>query len=73
MNSKKFSFSFDHAIALVSKDLWDDDASLDIKRREAVAGLAVIAGVCGDNRYSISEEFGGFQNTGVMAHEIAHK
>ena len=42
MNKKKFSFNFDHAAALFNKDLWDDDVSLDLKQRQAVAGLAVI-------------------------------
>ena len=44
MNSKKFDFTYDHAAALFSKDLWgESDDPLDASYQPYVAGFASVA------------------------------
>ena len=73
MNNKTFPFSYDQAAAFFNKDLWNSDTSLPISTRTSVAGFAYVGGICGLYRYSIQEEFGGFQYVNVVSHEIGHK
>ncbi|RNA38761.1 A disintegrin and metallo ase with thrombospondin motifs 3-like [Brachionus plicatilis] len=69
MNRKKFPFEFDHAAALFNKDLWSSDMT---STRSMTVGFASIGTICTQNKYSLSEEIGGFINLLVVAHEIAH-
>ena len=73
MNSKTFPFNYDQASAFFSKDLWSSFTGQPATSRSAVAGYAFIGSVCGTNRYSIQEEFGGFQSVTVVTHELGHK
>ncbi len=73
MNSKTFPFNYDQASAFFSKDLWSSFTGQPASSRSAVAGYAFIGSVCGTNRYSIQEEFGGFQSVTVVTHELGHK
>ena len=73
MNSKTFPFAFDQAAAFFSKDLWGSNANDSISNRAGVAGFAYIGSICGNQAYSIQEEFGGFQSVTVVAHELGHK
>jgi hypothetical protein len=66
MNSKKFPFSYDNAIGLFSKDLWAPGTSQTPADRSSLVGVAFISTVCGNSRYTIHEEFGGFQYVGKI-------
>ncbi|CAF0922549.1 unnamed protein product, partial [Brachionus calyciflorus] len=72
MNSKNFEFTYDHAVALFNKDLWSDDPSQSPSSRSGVAGFASVGQICTSDRYSLSEDFGGFSNSITIAHEIGH-
>ncbi|RNA12759.1 A disintegrin and metallo ase with thrombospondin motifs 3-like [Brachionus plicatilis] len=72
MNSKTFQFTYDHAVALFNKDLWSNDLTAAPANRKGVAGFATIGQVCQTNKYSISEDSGGFANSIVIAHELGH-
>ena len=73
MNSKKFPFTYDQATALFSKDMWNPDTTLTPDTRAAVVGFAYVAAICSSYRYSIIEEYGGFPEVTVVAHELGHK
>ena len=58
---------------LLSKDMWADSNDLP-STRTSVAGFAPIGGVCySASKYSVVEEWGGFQNIQVISHEMGHK
>ena len=73
MNSKTFPFSYDQASAFFSKDLWSSVTSDPPAVRSSTIGYAYIGAICGSQRYSIQEEFGGFQFVTVVTHELGHK
>ena len=53
--------------------MWADSNDLP-STRTSVAGFAPIGGVCySASKYSVVEEWGGFQNIQVIAHEMGHK
>ncbi|CAF0730331.1 unnamed protein product [Brachionus calyciflorus] len=71
MNSKTFPFEYDHAAGLFNKEIVSNDFSTPIEFRSGTAGYCPGI-VCTDQRYSINEDFGGFSNLLIIAHEIAH-
>lgn len=73
MNSLSLSFSYDHAIGFLNKDLWRDESSQAADQRASVAGQAFLSQVCLSDKFSIVEDRGGFGSIGVAAHEIGHK
>ena len=72
MNGKTFSFTYDRAVGIFSKDLWSADTTQSASQRSAVAGYAYLPGLCNSNRYAINEEYGGFQYVTVVTHEMGH-
>ena len=73
MNSKTFPFTYDQATALFSKDMWSPDTTQTPDTKAGVVGFAYVSAICTSNRYSIIEEYGGFQEVSVVAHELGHK
>ena len=57
---------------IYSKDLWSENTDDTPKIRSGVAGYASIGNICNSNRYSLSEDQGGFMNSITIAHEIGH-
>jgi hypothetical protein len=53
--------------------MFSDTTSDSASTRSGVAGYAFVGGICSSFRYSINEEWGGFQNIQVIAHEMGHK
>ncbi|RNA20468.1 A disintegrin and metallo ase with thrombospondin motifs [Brachionus plicatilis] len=78
----KFNFKFidlmekiskirNHFLVVIIKDLWGQSNS-GPEQRKGIAGLAYLDGTCTSNRYSISEENGGFSSIYTIAHELGH-
>ena len=55
-----------YASIFISKDLWLDDTTILPSLRTTAAGFSKIGGICTSERYSISEEKGGFANINVF-------
>jgi len=71
MNARIFNFTFDHAVAIMDKDIWSNSASASAATRSGVIGYSIVGGVCSTNKYSIVEDMG-FNNIGNAAHELGH-
>ncbi|XP_023932197.1 mucin-5AC [Lingula anatina] len=61
----------DHGMLFTGYELWRNYRS-DGTRNTAVAGTAHLNGICGSNKHSINEDFGGFKSITVCAHELGH-
>ncbi len=51
MNSKTFTFEYDHAAAFFDKDIW-------YRNSGGTIGFAYVASACQSYRYSINEDYG---------------
>lgn len=73
INTRKFPFTFDHAVGLVNKDLWRSDSHPDeeeqnsdvLNERSRLVGFAYVGKICTKKKYSIVEETGSFSNIRV--------
>jgi hypothetical protein len=70
MNSKMFPFEYDHAVALINKDIWQEEGKT-AQERSLANGVTYFSGIC-RNRFSIVEEVGGFSSVGTVTHELGH-
>ncbi|RNA02229.1 A disintegrin and metallo ase with thrombospondin motifs 16-like, partial [Brachionus plicatilis] len=55
----------------INKELLSNDISLPISQRAGTAGYCPGA-ICSNLKFSINEDFGGFSNMIVIAHELGH-
>ncbi len=61
MNSRNFSFKYDHAIGFFDKYLFNENSSRAPKER-VLSGFSNTASMCSSSRYSLVPDFGGFSN-----------
>lgn len=57
MISKKFNYTYDHAVGITNKDLWSSDQYLGSQIRSSTSGMAYFGRICSSNyKFSVIED-----------------